>query len=72
MTGKDFYSTLQAWHEDYVPMLRFGQFMTGFFDWHKMYFGNDCFYLEDNKFLFRLDMYLVDVLKVKKEYDNHA
>ena len=72
MTGKEFYSILQTWHEEYVPMLRFGQFMTSFMDWHKLTYGNDCFYLENYTFLCRLDIYLVGVLKVKKELDNHA
>lgn len=68
MKREEFYSTLQEWHKQYVPTLRFGQFMTAFFDWYKKFsYGNDCFYMEDVSFLHHVDIFLTEVLKVKKE-----
>ena len=47
----DFYQKLQTVHINYFPDWRFGQFMYNFFDWY----GQDPFFLEEDKFLELLD-----------------
>ena len=70
MTNNEVYDVLKEWHEKYVPSLRFCQFMYDFFNWHKEFFNNDVYYLENKLFLYRLNYYLSCILKVK-ERDNY-
>lgn len=69
MTNKEFYQTLEYWHEKYVPSLRFGQFILDFFNWYEDNFKNDVFYVENKNLLYQLNNYLSTVLKVKERDD---
>ena len=49
-----FYENLKAIHKNYIPDWRFGQFMFNFFGWY----GQDPFFLEEDKFLELLDKFV--------------
>lgn len=53
----NFYDKLRKYHKC-VPDWRFGQFMINFLDWHKLKFGVDVFYLEEEDFLQRMDLFM--------------
>ena len=58
----DYYNKLIELHMNYCPNLRIGQFLTSFMIWHQANHGNDCFYVEDARFIERVKEYLKAVL----------
>ena len=54
----NFYDKLKEIHKENFPDWRFSQFMINFLSWY----GSDPFYLEENRFLERLEEY-VNTLK---------
>lgn len=41
-----------------IPDIRFMQLMSNFFDWHKIQYGTDGFYVEDDEFIIRFKKYM--------------
>lgn len=56
----EFYTKIKEMHQKYVPDWRFGQLMINFMDWHKVKFGTDFFYLEEEDFLERFNLFFYD------------
>ena len=54
----NFYEKIKIYHKENFPDLRFTQFMITFLTWHNNKYGNDGFYLEDNKCLERFEEFI--------------
>ena len=59
---EDFYTKIKELHQKFVPDWRFGQLMINFADWHKIKFGMDFFYLEEDDFLARFVLFFDDFI----------
>jgi len=56
-----FYEQIKIYHKKNFPDLRFIQFIFIFLTWHENHYGNDGFYLEDNKCLKRFEEFIFDL-----------
>ena len=56
-----FYETLKGYHKYYFADWRFGQLVINFFSWHFNRYKTDCFYVEENEMLKRLNEFKDDM-----------
>lgn len=53
----NFYEQMKQIHKENFPDWRFGQFMMNFLSWY----GRDPFYIEENKFIEKLNIYVASL-----------
>lgn len=54
----NFYDTLKDLHKNYFPDWRFMQLFINFLSWHFSKYGNDGFYVEEDKFINRFNEFI--------------
>ncbi len=62
----DFYDTIKEYHKTYFPDWRVGQFMYNFAGWLYEKYKRDWFYVEEDKTLEYMKVFLKEVVGIKE------